>query len=93
MKNMIEEYIKMTPVKYQDTTSHYDNKIVEWQYLIGQALHVTKLTGREDRINIHYAISISDKDYEQFKEVVLSDNEFGNSLNELVILQGFSPKC
>ena len=58
MKNMIEDWIKITGVKYENSTDQIKSKNpqVEWQFLIGQALHVTKMSKREDRVQIHYAL-------------------------------------
>ena len=55
MKNMIEDYVNLIKKPLKDTTQEIQEKApnVEWQYLVGDTLHVTKMNGRDDRINIH----------------------------------------
>ena len=57
LKNIVEDWIKTTNVKYKDTTKIMQEKssILDWQFVAGEALHVTKIKDRDDRINIHMA--------------------------------------
>lgn len=63
MKNMIEDWIKIVGVKYQNSTDMIKpkNQQVDWQFVIGQGLHITKISNRNDRIHIHYAYGFSDE--------------------------------
>lgn len=82
MKNMIEDWIKVTGVKYIDSTEQIKSKNpqVEWQFVIGQALHVTKMSKRDDRITIHYAIGCPPEITEKFN---IKDNVGQELINEI----------
>jgi len=91
LKNMTEDYIKTTGVKYQDSTSliQEKNKDIQWQFLVGQALHITKRASRDDRIFLHFASGFSKEMIEGFNQ--LGDKgraEFINEVNEFLILVG-----
>ena len=90
LKNMVEDYIKLTPVKYQDSTAlvQKQNPEVEWQFIIGQALHVTKIKNRDDRITFSYGVGISPVHKESFKKLMQSEPEFINGLNEMIMMRG-----
>ena len=95
LKNMTEDYIKTTGVKYQDTTSKIQekNKDVQWQFLIGQALHATKMASRDDRIYLHFSAGFPKEMTEGFKQ--LGDKgraEFINEVNEFLISVGLQYK-
>ena len=91
LKNMVEDYIKLTTVKYQDSTALAQKQVptVEWQFIIGKALHVTKIKNRDDRITFSYGVGIALQHRDAFKNL---DPEFINGLNEIIILQDCTPK-
>jgi len=94
LKNMVEEYIKTTPVKYQESTSkiqQQDPKI-QWQFIIGRGLHITKHESRDDRIAFHYGIGISPEHMDGFKKILENEPEFLNDLFEIAILQDCSAR-
>jgi len=43
LKNIVEDWIKTTNVKYKDTTKIMQEKssILDWQFVAGEALNVT----------------------------------------------------
>jgi len=94
LKNMVLDYVKLTGVTYRETTTQIQQQYtdVEWQFLIGTALYITKLKSRDDRINFHYEIGISPQHKDGFQKIIEDEPEFINSLNELVILQDCSPR-
>ena len=94
LKNMVLDYVKLTGVTYRDTTTQTQQQYtdVEWQFLIGTALYITKLKSRDDRINFHYEIGISPQHKDGFQKIIEDEPDFINSLNELVILQDCSPR-
>ena len=93
LKNEVEIYIKTTKVKYMETTSQMQKKIqdIDWQFLIGQALHITKLKSRDDRVLFTYPIGFG-KNKDAFDKIIQADPEFINNLNELIMLKGCSHK-
>ncbi len=60
MKELVEEYVRVTKVKFNDVTAHAKEKssIIEWQLHIGQALYVTKLSTRTDRVQMTFALRL-----------------------------------
>ena len=93
LKNMIEDYIKTTGVQYENKTAQgqkIDPKI-QWQFVAAKSITITKLSNRDDRINLDYGIGISSQHIEKAKQ--LGDQEWGaflGTLNELIILQGLT---
>jgi len=55
MKQMVEEYIKITKVKYEDQTQVVRSKTqtIDWQFYVGDNIIVSKNANREDRIHIN----------------------------------------
>ena len=94
LKHIIEDYIISTGVNYQNSTVEVQKIYpdVQWQFLIDSALHVTKLKSRDDRINFHYVIEISQQHQEDFEKIMNTEPEFVNSLNELIILKDCFPR-
>ena len=94
LKNIVEDYIKTTGVKYQETTVQAQQQVsdIEWQFVIGKGLHITKQKSRDDRIIFHYGIGISPQHKEEFKKILENEPEFINSLFELAILQECSAR-
>ena len=93
LKNEIEIYIKTTKVKYEETTVQIQqkNQDIDWQFLIGQALHITKLNSRDDRILFTYPIGLG-KSIDVFNKLIQTEPEFINNLNELIMLKDCSHK-
>jgi len=93
LKNEIEIYIKTTKVKYKETTVQIQqkNQDIDWQFLIGQALHITKLNSRDDRILFTYPIGLG-KSIDVFNKLIQTEPEFINNLNELIMLKDCSHK-
>ncbi len=94
LKNMVEDYIKITGVKYQDTTTLIQQKVpqIQWQFVIAPGLHVSKHESRDDRITFVYGIGIAPEHKEDFKKFLENEPEFINSLFELSILQDCSAR-
>jgi len=89
LKNIVEEYIKTTKVKYQETTSTIQQKIpqIQWQFVIGKGLLVTKHEARDDRITFHYGVGIAPQHMDEFKKILANEPEFINSLFELAMIR------
>jgi hypothetical protein len=92
VRNMIEDWIKSIPIKYQDSTNivKAKNPLLEWQFLIGEALHISKVTNRDDRILIHYAMNFSNEIKEKFVVTEKLSSDLANSINGFLISLGLS---
>ena len=55
MKQLVEEFIRITNVKYEDQTEKIKQKsdLVDWQFHVGTNVIVSKNANREDRIHIN----------------------------------------
>ena len=55
MKKLIEGFIKITNVKYEDQTEKIKekSKLVDWQFHVGTNVIVSKNANREDRIHVN----------------------------------------
>lgn len=93
MKNMIEDWIKTVGTKYQDSTSMVKSKNaqVEWQFLIGQALHVTKVSNRSDRVQLHYALGFPNEIKTKINLNEKTSFEVVNEINGFLTLLELSP--
>jgi len=94
LKNIVEEYIKTTKIKYQETTSQVQQQDpkIQWQFIIGKGLAITKHESRDDRITIQYGIGISPEHKDGFKKILENEPEFINSLLEIAMLQDCSAR-
>ena len=92
MKNMIEDWIKIIGIKYENSTQKVQSQHpqVEWQFLIGEALHVTKMSGRNDRTDIHYAIGFPDQVKNVFNVSEKSSIELLHEINGFLTSLGLS---
>ena len=64
MKKLIEEFIKITNVKYEDQTEKIKEKsnLVDWQFHVGTNVIVSKNANREDRIHVNVNMSVPPED-------------------------------
>ena len=55
MKKLIEEFIKITNVKYEDQTEKIKEKsnLIDWQFHVGTNVVISKNANREDRIHVN----------------------------------------
>ena len=55
MKKLVEEFIKITNVKYEDQTDKIKEKsdLIDWQFHVGTNVIFSKNTNREDRIHVN----------------------------------------
>lgn len=55
MKSMVEEFIKITSINYEDQTKKVreKSKIIEWQFRVGTNVIVSKNANRADRIHLN----------------------------------------
>jgi len=64
MKKLIEQFIKITNVKYEDQTEKIKAKsdLVDWQFHVGTNIIVSKNANREDRIHVNVNMRFSPED-------------------------------
>ena len=55
MKKLVEEFIKITNVKYEDQTDKIKEKsdLIDWQFHVGTNVIFSKNANREDRIHVN----------------------------------------
>ena len=64
MKKLVEEFIKITNVKYEDQTEKIKEKsnLVDWQFHVGTNVIVSKNSNREDRVHVNVNMRFSPED-------------------------------
>lgn len=55
MKDLVEEFIKVTNIKYEDQTEKIKEKsqIIDWQFHVGSNVIVSKNANRSDRVHVN----------------------------------------
>ena len=55
MKSLVEEFIRITNIDYEDQTQKVREKseLIEWQFHVGTNIIVSKNANRKDRIHIN----------------------------------------
>ena len=66
MKDLVEEFIKVTNIKYEDQTEKIKEKsqIIDWQFHVGSNIIVSKNTNREDRVHVNVNMRFPSQDSE-----------------------------
>ena len=93
MRNMIEDWIKITGLKYQDTTAKIQEKNpeVQWQLLLDPAMHITKMKKRDDRILFHLAMGFEENIIDGMQKLGDQEKaELFNGINEMIALAGLT---
>ena len=82
MKKSVEDFIKITNIKYEDQTEKVreKSKTVEWQFHIGANVIVSKNVNREDRIQINVNMRFPPEDA---KLLVLKNPSFSKAIMEI----------
>ncbi len=64
MKSLVEEFIKVTGIKYEDQTQKVREKsqLIEWQYHVGTNVIVSKNANRTDRIHLNVNMRFTTQD-------------------------------
>ncbi|MCH8833204.1 MAG: DUF2299 family protein [Thaumarchaeota archaeon] len=95
MRNMVEGWIKITGNKYQDTTAKMQEKNpnIQWQFLFGQSMYITKIKSRDDRIFIHSALGFAENMTNGIQKLGEQGTiELINGINEIIALSGLTCK-
>ena len=82
MKKLIEEFIKITNVKYEDQTEKIKEKsdLVDWQFHVGTNVIVSKNSNREDRVHVNVNMRFSPEDS---KLLIKTNPSFSKAVMEI----------
>ena len=82
MKKLVEDFIKITKIKYEDQTEKVreKSKIVEWQFHVGVNVVVSKNANRDDRIHVNVNMRFPPEDA---KLLVLKNPSFSKAIMEI----------
>ena len=82
MKKLVEEFIKITNVKYEDQTEKIKGKsdLVDWQFHVGINVVVSKNANREDRIHVNVNMRFPPEDS---KLLVSKNPSFSKAVMEI----------
>ena len=82
MKKLVEEFIKITNVKYEDQTEKIKGKsdLVDWQFHVGTNVIVSKNSNREDRVHVNVNMRFSPEDS---KLLVKTNPSFSKAVMEI----------
>ena len=82
MKELVEGFIKITNVKYEDQTEKVKEKsnLVDWQFHVGTNVIVSKNTNREDRIHVNVNMRFPPEDA---KLLVSKNPSFSKAVMEI----------
>ena len=81
MKELVEEFIKITSVKYEDQSQKIREKsqAIEWQYRVGTNVIVSKNVNRDDRIYLNVNMRFSPDDS---KLLIMTNPSFSKAIME-----------
>ncbi len=82
MKVLVEEFIKITNVNYEDQTEKIKEKsnVVDWQFHVGTNVIVSKNTNRTDRIHVNVNMRFPPQDS---KLLVMKNPSFSKAIMEI----------
>jgi hypothetical protein len=82
MKKLIEEFIQITNVKYEDQTEKIKEKsdLVDWQFHVGTNVVVSKNSNREDRVHVNVNMRFPPEDS---KLLVSKNPSFSKAIMEI----------
>lgn len=82
MKDLVEEFIKVTKINYEDQTKKIKEKsqIIDWQFHVGSNVIVSKNANREDRVHINVNMRFPSQDS---KLLVMKNPSFSKAIMEI----------
>jgi hypothetical protein len=82
MKEMIEEFIKITKINYEDQTEKIREKsqAIEWQFRVGANVIVSKNSNRDDRVHLNVNMRFPPNDA---KLLVMKNPSFSKAIMEI----------
>ncbi len=82
MKKLVEDFIKVTNINYEDQTKKIreKSKVIDWQFHVGTNVIVSKNTNRTDRIHVNVNMRFSQQDS---KLLVMKNPSFSKAIMEI----------
>ncbi|MCV0431408.1 hypothetical protein [Nitrosopumilus sp.] len=82
MKNLVEDFVKVTNIKYEDQTEKIreKSKAIDWQFHVGANVIVSKNANRSDRIHINVNMRFPPQDS---KLLVMKNPSFSKAIMEI----------
>ena len=82
MKGLVEDFIKVTNINYEDQTEKIREKsnLIDWQFHVGTNVIVSKNANREDRIHVNVNMRFSSQDA---KLLVMKNPSFSKAIMEI----------
>jgi len=82
MKELVEDFIKITNIKYEDQTEKIrkKSKIIDWQFHVGTNVIVSKNANRADRIHVNVNMRFPTQDS---KLLVMKNPSFSKAIMEI----------
>jgi len=82
MKTLVEDFIKITNINYEDQTEKVreKSKMIEWQFHVGSNIIVSKNANRTDRIHINVNMRFPPEDA---KLLVMKNPSFSKAIMEI----------
>lgn len=82
MKELVEEFIKVTNINYEDQTDKIKekSKIIDWQFHVGANVIISKNTNRSDRIHVNVNMRFPSQDA---KLLVMKNQSFSKAIMEI----------
>lgn len=82
MKDLVEEFIKVTNINYEDQTEKIKEKseIIDWQFHVGTNVIVSKNTNRSDRVHVNVNMRFPSQDT---KLLVMKNQSFSKAIIEI----------
>ena len=82
MKELVEEFIKVTNINYEDQTEKIKekSKIIDWQFHVGSNVIVSKNANRADRVHVNVNMRFPAQDA---KLLVMKNQSFSKAIMEI----------
>ena len=82
MKRLVEEFIKVTKINYEDQTEKVREKsdVIEWQFHVGTNVIISKNANRTDRIHVNVNMRFPPQDS---KLLVMKNPSFSKAIMEI----------
>ena len=82
MKELVEEFIKVTNINYEDQTDKIKekSKIIDWQFHVGANVIISKNANRSDRVHVNVNMRFPPQDA---KLLVMKNQSFSKAIMEI----------
>ena len=82
MKDLVEDFIKVTNINYEDQTEKIreKSKVIDWQFHVGTNVIVSKNANRSDRIHVNVNMRFPPQDS---KLLVMKNPSFSKAIMEI----------